>query len=620
MLGTQPRTAAEFNEAYLALHVPKEDLFWTTYMGTDKRAEAFEAAEIALKTFISAPENLKKARAALADCRSESASERVALQGWVDFFAANSIENEEARELQSKLVEAEGALYQKRAKLEFTCRDGAGKTMTASTNVLSVNVSTSPDETVRKTSYEALLGLEQWVLNHGFLDLVRLRNRFARTLGYPDFFTYKLMKNEGLAVADLDGIFGPFEKATREKCFAEFARLAQEKGDAVLAPHNLLFSVMGDVTAEIDPYFPFSKSVARWGLSFWRLGIRFRNAELTLDLLDRTGKYENGFMHGPMPAYFEGDRWIPARINFTSNATPNQIGNGKRGLDTLFHEGGHAAHFSNILQPAPCFSQEFPPTSMAYAETQSMFCDSLIGDADWQKRYAADRAGNPIPDDLIRKQLTLGQPLRAYRERSILVVPHFERQLYAMSDAELTPENVTRLARRCEKDIFNLDGVARPILAIPHLLSDSGAGSYQGYLLAHMAVYQTRAHFLKKYGTLTDQPSIGREIAESYWSIGNRITHTESVRRLTGQPLSGDALAKVCNASNEETWMEAKRMMAETAKRAPVGSIDDVDLGAKIRIVHGAEIIAETKTSFAQMARDFEAWIETHYPPKPSAS
>lgn len=52
--------------------------------------------------------------------------------------------------------------------------------------------------------------------------------------------------------------------------------------------------------------------------------------------------------------------------------------------------GGHAAHFANIDQRSPFFSQERAPTSVAYAENQSMFLDALMGDGDWLARYARD--------------------------------------------------------------------------------------------------------------------------------------------------------------------------------------------------------------------------------------
>lgn len=127
-------------------------------------------------------------------------------------------------------------------------------------------------------------------------------------------------------------------------------------------------------------------------------------------------------------------------MNFTSNAKPDQVGSGYDGINTLFHEGGHAAHFANVKMNAPCFSQEFAPTSMAYAETQSMFCDSLLTDADWLKQYALDDEGNSVPDETIQAMINSRQPFKAYEERSILVVPYFERALYQLSDDELTPE------------------------------------------------------------------------------------------------------------------------------------------------------------------------------------
>jgi hypothetical protein len=59
--------------------------------------------------------------------------------------------------------------------------------------------------------------------------------------------------------------------------------------------------------------------------------------------------------------------------------------------DACVDAGGHAAHFANIDQASPMFSQERAPTSVAYAENQSMFLDSFIDDAAWKGRYALSR-------------------------------------------------------------------------------------------------------------------------------------------------------------------------------------------------------------------------------------
>src|SRR5436189_4233605 len=67
-----------------------------------------------------------------------------------------------------------------------------------------------------------------------------------------------------------------------------------------------------------------------------------RGATMQLDLLERPGKYQNGFCHGPVPAWInEKGEWVPGQINFTAEATPDQVGSGIRAINTLFHEGGH---------------------------------------------------------------------------------------------------------------------------------------------------------------------------------------------------------------------------------------------------------------------------------------
>src|SRR4029077_1337040 len=173
---------------------------------------------------------------------------------------------------------------------------------------------------------------------------------------------------------------------------------------------------------------------------------------------ERPGKYQNGFCHGPIPPWTnEHGEWVPGQINFTAEAKPDQGGSGLRAINTLFHEGGHAAHFANVAQNAPCFSQEYAPTSMAYAETQSMFCDSLLHNADWLKRYAKNSEGQAIPDQLIRDRVASSQPMRAFDERSIAVVPCFEAALYQLPDAELSSQSVLALARETEVRILGTE-------------------------------------------------------------------------------------------------------------------------------------------------------------------
>ena len=623
---TEPRPAMNapqaffqsLNHDYLAVHRAKEDLFWSTYMATSEDQAGYTAAEQAYKAFIADPERLAATRAHLAAAQAQPAgAEREALvhglKGWLAVFEANIIDSEESRALMRELVAAEAALFAAKKHLQPQHLNERGERETATLSMLATNAATNPDEAGRRSSFEAFQSIERWVLENGFLDLVRLRNRFARALGFDNYFELKLQKNERMTSAQLFAILDDFLARTAAANQRVLDGLRAAHGEAALEPWNLRYYSGGDVVRRMDEYMPFGPALRRWVQSFRRLGIQYRGATLQLDLLERPGKYQNGFCHGPVPSWFdERGQWVAGQINFTAEAKPDQIGSGLRGIFTLFHEGGHAAHFANVTQNSPCFSQEFAPTSMAYAETQSMFCDSLLGDADWLKRYARNAAGEAIPDELIHARIASSQPMRAFDERAIAVVPYFEAALYRLPEQDLTPDRVLSLAREMELKVQGVARAPRPILAIPHLLNQESAASYQGYLLAHMAVYQTRAHFLREHGFLTDNPAIGPALAEHYWGPGNSIDHDATLRRLTGEGFSARYLAEACDETVEAAWARAQAAMAAAAQRG-----DQQEglpaLDATIRIVHGSELLADSSAGEAEMCDRFEAWVEAHY-------
>jgi hypothetical protein len=248
---------------------------------------------------------------------------------------------------------------------------------------------------------------------------------------------------------------------------------------------------------------------------------------------------------------------------------------------------------------------------MAYAETQSMFCDSLLSDADWMMRYAKTPDGRAIPRALILERIATSQPMRAFEARSIAVVPYFESALYRMADNDLTPEAVLTLARATEQRVLGIES-PRPLLAIPHLLNQESAASYQGYLLALMAVAQTRAHFLNEFGYLTDNPAIGPALSAHYWEPGNSVDHNSMLRSLTGDGFSARHLAEECNDSVEEACARAERAMSAARTRQYPES-PSATLDAHIRIVHGSELLADSGNGEEAMCERFETWVQAHY-------
>jgi hypothetical protein len=598
------RTLQDLNARYLASHVAKEDAFWAQKMGHASYVEGtFEKAEIELRDLTSDEAWLPRIRAELDRTDLES-DERTGLEGWKHFFEANVIESAEAKRIANDLIVKEGALERSRGAMKLGYADPkSGARVPSDYMKLALEVRTNEDEAVRRAAHAGMKEIETHVLASGFLEIVRERNRLGRLLGYEDYYDFKVSRNEGFGKKRLFGIMDELERGTRDAAKHSIDSLATEKGDGARQAHNFGFFTSGSLVAQLDPYFGFESALSRWGRSFMSLGVRYHGAELTLDLISREGKYENGFMHGPFPGFVDRGTYRPSRINFTSLGTPGQIGAGYVALQTLFHEGGHAAHFSNIFMPAPCFSQEFAPTSVAYAETQSMFMDSLVADPDWRARYAN------VPRALIDEAVSRRQKYAAASIRMLLVVPYVERMIYELADAERTPETIVRRAREIERELLFLSENPRPTLSIPHLISGESSAYYHGYVLAEMAVAQTRAFFQKRDDHLVDNARIGPDLAAHYWKPGNSRTFLSLVEDLTGAPFSAAALVEASNKSVPEALADAERALA-FEKNVP-RSAGPIELDARISLVHGDEVVATNKNgeSFEKMDRDYAAWL-----------
>ena len=156
---------------------------------------------------------------------------------------------------------------------------------------------------VRKSSLDAMLMLEHWVLANGFLDIVKQRNAFARAQGFDNYFDFKVQKNERMSTRQLFAILDDFEERTAQANTRALNDLVHTHGADATQPWNLRFYVSGDTTRQLDPYLSFGKGLERWITSFRHLGIAYRGATLQLDLLERKGKYQNGFCHGPIPPF-----------------------------------------------------------------------------------------------------------------------------------------------------------------------------------------------------------------------------------------------------------------------------------------------------------------------------
>lgn len=460
----------ELNRHYLQLLRTEGELHWSTHTGQSDEHRALASASLNRKMFVGDARRLAEVREHLlrlgtADASSERDALISGLRGWVQVFEANAIGTGRAAAMLSELAEMDADLFARRQAYKMSHLDAEGRRGPASPAALRSNLASNPDESARRSSHDALHGLERWIVDNGFVEIVGKRNAFARELGYRNFFEYRLKVNSGLTPEQLFSVFDAFEASTRDAHRASLKRLVQQHGADALLPHNLAYRMRGGAMQQDAAYFRFADALKRWAESFRRMGVSYRGARLEIDLLDRQRKFPTGFCIAPTPGHHDDTAgWIPADVRFTSTARPQQPGAGLQGLNVLFHEAGHAAHFSNVTMNSPCFSQEFPPSSPALLEAQAKFFDALPSDPCWLRRYATDANGRPMPDDRIRARVEARQAFLAHAERRDLVPTYFERALYDMDDADRTADAVLDLARSATERILGIPGDRKSVV------------------------------------------------------------------------------------------------------------------------------------------------------------
>lgn len=572
------------------------------------------ATKTALEAWLASPDNAAAVAdaAALPGVEGETAAALRSLSAALAVHAAPP----PAAPLRERLNVAEAELASARRSMRLGYTDPASDAFVeASTVQLRTLLRTAPDEATRRAAYEGLRSIGPFVAAR-FCDIVKLRGQLATAAGYGCYYDMKVQAAEGMTKKQLFEFLDALEARTRPLAERAAAQLSAAKGDAAWAPWNRPAALSGDADRAMDPYFQFTDAVGAWARSFAALGITYRGGTVRLDLLDRPLKYSNGFCHWSRLAYLDTDGvWHPATAQLTSLADPGAIGSGRTALTTLMHECGHAAHFANCVDVrTPLASQERAPTSVAVAETQSMTLDSLCDDAAWMARYARDSSGKPIPWPLIEAKLRDGHPYSVLAVRAMLSVPYFEKRVYELSEADLTPENVLAIADEVET-WAELGPSPRPLLSVPHPMSDESAGYYHAYLMAEAAVFHTRAAFKTKFGDLVDNPAVGRALADGYWRHGNTKPFGAMVADVCGTPLSVDAWVAELETPLEVKLAEEKNAYDAAIAAGPAlppGADAGAALDVRVIIAHGDETVADTETDgwLGGVEAKFGAWLE----------
>lgn len=593
------------NTDYHRLHSAFEKAFWDFRMGITLDGKKMSNAESKRDAFRSNKKLKAEVEFHLNNKKVKLNKEtKKRLEIWNNFFSLYQIPDQ-AIEIRKKVAELE----EKILKVHSTRKEGyidptSKNFVEASRNKMRTMMRTNPDEVIRKACFEAIEELPLATLDD-YIEVIKYRNEYAVTLGYEDFYDYKINLDEGITKDELFSIFERIYEKTKY-AFENVRNLEKEKS-GLRKPWNFGFMMTGDFTKEEDPFFKFENVLSYWGKSFSALGIDYKGGTLKLDLLDRKGKWDNGFCHYPtLVNYDKKGKFVPASSGFTSNAIPNQVGSGIDGIHTVFHEAGHAADRLNSIQKDVCLNTEYPPATVSWAETHSMFMDSISSSIEWKMRYAKDEKGNSYPFELFERKLKAVHTLLPLDMMGIIFVMDFERQIYECKN--LTKEFVLDTARKVNGKYFDRSEDSISILNVPHIYSWESSAYYHGYGLAQLGVSQWRDYFFKKYGYIVDNPKVGKEMAK-VWKYGSLYTSGEFIKLATGKALDPDIYIKNITRTIDEIIKISKYRISKLYK-IPLNK-KPVKLNAKISMVHGAKKIADNSKGFEEMDRKYKDWLKS---------
>jgi peptidyl-dipeptidase A len=405
-----------------------------------------------------------------------------------------------------------------------------GKKLT--TNEVYEILKTADDPKYRRKVWEASKMVGKAV-EDDLLELVRLRNEMAGSIGFDNYYVMSLSlgeQDEGMLAV----LFDELDRLTREP-FVELkeeidSELASRYGIGPdeIRPWHYTDPFFQDVLAlggiDLDRLFE-GRNVVELATDFFRsIGMPVEDIIESSDLYEREGKNPHAFCT-------DIDRRGDIRI----------LGNVKDDsywMETMLHELGHGVYDKYIDRDLPYLLRIYP--HLAVTEASAMYFGRFVQDPKWLMAVlglGGDEVGaiEPALERALRmKQLVFS--------RWTQVMFRFERELYRDPDRDLNAlwwdiVEEYQLIKRPE-------GRSGPDWAAKkHIVSNPVY--YHNYMLGEMIASQVHHHISTEVqpGLLTDggiygNLVVGEYLREKFYRPGNSLVWTEHVKALTGESLT----------------------------------------------------------------------------------
>jgi peptidyl-dipeptidase A len=367
------------------------------------------------------------------------------------------------------------------------------------------------------------------ILAPQILALVELRNKAAKSLGYPDYFQMQL---------DLQEVDAAWLLKTLDdlavKSDAAYAKLVEEIEETQAKNFGVQRSSLGPWawsepfgqedpldTQEIDELVS-GLDISKAGVDFYRgMGIDVGPILARSDMYERQGKNQHAFC-------INIDRAGDVR-------TLNNIEDSMKWLETVLHELGHAIYEMGFDPHLPWLLRE--PPHMIPTEAMALFAG--------RQAYRYDSLGPLIgassTQETLRKKADLSLKRRELIfSRWVLVMTAFESELYSNPTQDLNAlwwnlvEKYQKI-RAPKNRQGQWDWATKYHIGLAPVY-------YFSYLLGEMFASSIQETLAKETGSTTlSSEKAGRFLNEKLFHPGNRMSWSELVTHVTGRPLNGDA-------------------------------------------------------------------------------
>ena len=374
---------------------------------------------------------------------------------------------------------------------------------------------------IRKKAYKAIVKRGD-IIAEDLVNLVKMRNEFAKTKDYNNFFEF-VLKNAFDVDANylqnlLDEVYDNAKGIINNIQSKYKKELADEYGIGVedLREYHYGLLLDNDPAKEVNKSLKTKEQVVEiCKKAYLDMGYDIDNLPIILDLFPRKNKNTHGFCF---------DIEVGKDTRILANLT-----NVTESINTLCHELGHCVYHLGINPELPYPDQTAYP---AVTEAVAMMMGDLQQKEDILKGIVSDKILDDFKNDFKKSE---AKSINRY----ILYIT-FEKKMYENPDQNLQQLwhdlNVKYTGTNDDNVLDNKWATIQHFITHPVYM--------QNYFRADLIKAQMYKHLHKELGNITENKNTATYLNNNLFKYGTSLEENELIEKFTGEPLSAKAFCE----------------------------------------------------------------------------